>query len=413
MIHLISLPQLNSLDDKLDPPLGLMYIAGMLRHKGVPARIIDLSFVDRKDWKEAIGYADTYGMTVFSSSLYLAIEVAKLAKQNNPSCITIVGGPHPTALPEEILPYFDYVVKGEGEFAFDSLSSPVVEMPQIPDLNILQPPARDLVDITRYHRKVQGHKCTSIVTTRGCPHKCAFCYKDMFGHKIRSFSVERIVDEIKSIKADFGIDAFIIYDDTFILNRKRFYALCDKLSKLNIIFRRNGNARNNTMEDFEVLYNAGCRELAFGIESGSQKILDRIHKDVTVEQNKQAIKNAQKAGLIVKSFLMIGNPGETRETIEETKQFIIDADPDQFTLFTFIPLPGCAIWKDPDKYGVKITSKDFKDYYMIAGNYEGGAVLDTEELTSAEIKEEKEKLVFFLKNHGQRGKLQDYYERHV
>ena len=410
MIHLINLPQLNSLDDKLDPPLGLMYIAAMWRSKGENVKIIDLSFVDRTKWKEAIGYADIYGMTVFSASLYLAIEVAQLAKQNNPSCRVIVGGPHPTSLPGPTLEYFDCVVKGEGEFLDLSNLLGVIEMSQIKDLSTILPPARDLVNLLAYTRKVNGQKATSLTTSRGCPYRCAFCYKDVFGSKVRNFPIEGIVEEIRSIKTNYNIHAFIIYDDTFALNRSRFHRLCNEFSKLHIVFRCNGDARHNTLEDFKILYNAGCREIEFGIESGSQTILDNIHKDVTVEQNKQAIKNAQKAGLFVKAFLMVGNPGETKETIAETKKFLIEADPDQFTLFTLIPLPGCDIWKHPDKYGVKITSTDFKDYFSIAGHYDAGAVIDTTELTSQDIKRLKADLLQFLKQRGQRGVLQNYYE---
>ncbi len=413
MINLINLPQLNSLDDKLDPPMGLMYIAAMLRSKGHQVKITDLSFIDRENWKEAVGYAEVYGMTVFSSSLHLAVEINKIAKENNPDCTVIVGGPHPTALPEETALLFDCVIKGEGEFVLEKQELEglrgVVTANQIENLNSVLPPARDLVDLKAYHRKVLGQQATTMVTSRGCPYRCAFCYQEMFGHKVRTFSNKRVIQELISVIATYGIKAFIFYDDTFALNRSRFHSLCAELAKLNIIFRCNGDARHNTLEDFEILYRAGCREIEFGTESGSQKILDRIHKNVTVEQNKQAIKNAQRAGLLAKSFLMIGNPGETRETVEETKQFVIEADPDQFTLFTFIPLPGCAIWKDPEKYGIKITSKDFKNYFSIAGNYEGGAVVDTEELTGAEIKNLKEELLVFLRARGQRGELQDYY----
>ena len=99
MITLINLPQPNSLDDKLDPPLGLMYIAAMLRKHGELVRIVDLPFVARDNWKEEIGFASTYGITVFSASLYLAKEVAKICKENNPFCKVVVGGPHPSSLP--------------------------------------------------------------------------------------------------------------------------------------------------------------------------------------------------------------------------------------------------------------------------------------------------------------------------
>jgi len=411
MIKLINLPQLNSLDDKLDPPLGLMYIAACIRNQGQEVKIIDLSFVKRKNWKKAIGYADVYGMTVFSSSLYLAKEVYRIAKNNNPYCKVVVGGPHPTSLAEETLKYFDCIVKGEGEYFLDNVLHGIIDMPKIKDLDSLPFPARDLVNLKAYTRKVFGKKATSITTSRGCPYSCAFCCKDIFGNQVRNFSIKRVVDEIKSVISEYGIRNFIFYDDTFALDRKRFYPLCEELSKLNIIFRCNGNVRNNTLEDFKVLYKAGCREIAFGIESGSQKILDNVNKSSTVKQNKTAIKNAQKAGLLVKAFLMIGNPGETKETIEETKRFMLEANPDQFTLFNFIPLPGCAIWKDPVKYGIKIVNKDYKEYFNIAGNNIGGLAIETEKMTCLDIDNARRDLIQFLNNRGQRGVLQDYYKQ--
>lgn len=408
MINLINLPQLNSLDDKLDPPLGLMYIAASLRERNIDVKITDLSFVKQEDWQEAIGSYDTYGITVFSASLYIAKQVVDLARKNNPKCRIIMGGPHPTSLPEDTLNFCDCVVCGEGEYALFHLNG-IVTMPQIADLSKLPFPARDLVNIKGYHRIVDGQQATSITTSRGCPYSCAFCYKDVFGSKVRNFPIDYVISEIKSIIHNYDIRAFIIYDDTFALNRKRLYPLCERLAKLNVVFRCNGDARHNTLEDFQRLYDAGCREIEFGIESGSQKILNNIHKDVTVEQNRNAIKNAKSVGLIVKAFLMVGNPGETAETIEETKQFIVDADPDQFTLFTFIPLPGCDIWKNPDKYKIKIIDKNFENYFSIAGNYDAGKVVDTEELTHTQIQSLKENLVEFLKDRGQRGKLQKYY----
>lgn len=411
MVNLINLPQLNSLDDKLDPPLGLMYIASVLQKNNIPVKITDLCFIDRNNWREAIGHADIYGMTVFSSSLYLAKEVAAIAKENNPTGKVVVGGPHPTSLPEETSEFFDYVVKGEGEFALLNLDRSILKEPQIQHLDVLPLPARDLVNLHMYTRKVSGMKATSITTSRGCPYSCVFCCKDVFGHKVRYFSIPRVIDEIKGIIADYGIRAFIFYDDTFALDRKRFYPLCEELRKLNIVFRCNGDVRNNTYADFQVLYDAGCREIAFGIESGSQEILDRINKGSTVENNKVAIHNAKMAGLTVKAFLMVGNPGESAQTIEDTKKFMKETNPDQYTLFTFIPLPGCAVWKNPKKYGVRILNKDYKNYFNIAGNNVGGLVVESDTFTSADVEKWRKDLLTSLPR--QRGQLQDYYEKSV
>lgn len=413
MINLINPPQPNSLDDKLDPPLGLMYIAAVLEKENIPVKITDLCFVDRKDWREAIGYADTYGITVFSSSLYLAREIAGIAKENNPYCLVVVGGPHPTSLPIETSEFFDVIVRGEGEYIFHPFLgvNPIITSTFIEPLDILPLPARHLVNLYAYTRKVAGDRSTSITASRGCPYRCAFCCKDVHGYKVRYFSIDRVVEEIASINSNYGIKSFIFYDDTFALDRNRFYPLCRELKKLNIIFRCNGNTRNNTLEDFHMLYDAGCREIAFGIESGSQEILDKINKGTTVKGNKLAIQNAKKARLCVKAFLMVGNPGESVKTIEDTKRFMKEADPDQYTVFNFIPLPGCDIWKNPNKYGVRIVDKDFKKYYNIAGHNEGGCVVETDNFTCSQVAQLRQELLLSLGK--QRGELQDYYEKSV
>lgn len=432
-IVLINPPQLNSLDDRLDPPLGLLYIAAVLRKKQVPVKIVDLPFVERKDWPKHIGVADFYGITTYSSSLHLAREIARIAKENNPNSKVVVGGPHPTALPQETLKpekNFDIVVEREGELTFLELAAgyPLEKIPGItykdkngeirrnvsrplmPDLDSLPFPQRDLLDMHAYTRKVYGQKATSLITSRGCPYNCSFCCKDTFGSLVRYRSVDSVLSEVKSNIDTYGINHFLFYDDTFTLKRKRLRLLCEEFKKLNIIFRCNGNARYNTYDDYQALYDGGCREIAFGIETGSQKILNLINKGTTIKQNKDAIKNAQKAKLIVKAYLMIGNPGESRETVEETKKFINEANPDQFTLFTFVPLPGCDIWKNPDKYGIKIIDRNFEQYFNIAGQNEGGLVIETETLKPADIKELREELLDFLRSRGQRGKLQDYYK---
>jgi len=391
-----------------------MYIAAVLQESGADVKITDLCMVDRKDWKRAIGCATTYGVTVFSSSLYIAKEIAQIAKENNPTGLTVAGGPHPTSLPYSTLEFFDCTVQGEGEFVFSEPFRAIKTMPQIEDLNELPLPARDLIDIHAYTRKVAGRKATSITTSRGCPYSCAFCCKDVHGQKIRYFSIDTVMEEICSIVGAYGIKSFIFYDDTFALDRERFYALCKELKQLrhwDVTFRCNGDVRNNTLDDFRVLYEAGCREIAFGIESGSQEVLDRIGKGTTVKGNRLAIQNAKKVGLIVKAFLMIGSPGESAKTVEDTKKFMEEADPDQYTLFNFVPLPGCAIWKDPAKYGIKIVNNDFKNFFNIAGQNEGGLVSETEHLTCSQIEKLRQDLIASLGR--PKGPLQDYYEKGV
>ena len=178
-IKLINPPQPNSLDDKLDPPLGLMYINAFLAKHSIESEIIDLPFfIDRNSWREKIGIADFYGITVYSASLYLAKEIAKIAKENNPEGKVIVGGPHPTALKEEVLEdesNFDIVVMQEGELTMLELTqgkllgriegiifrnnSEIIKNKLRKlnvDLDSILEPNREILKINHYTRKVYG-----------------------------------------------------------------------------------------------------------------------------------------------------------------------------------------------------------------------------------------------------------------
>ena len=428
-VALLNPPQLNSLDDRIDPPLGLMYMAGVLEQNGVDVSITDLAARKIEDWYNLLPMADIYGMTVFSASLNTSRDIAKVIKQKNKDAIVVVGGPHPTSLPIETINYpeFDNVFTGEGEYAFlefvrntenNIKNERIIHAESISDIDKLPFPARHLVDMQSYTREVEGRKATSIMTSRGCPYDCNFCCKDIFGRKVRDRSTDKIIEEIVGIQKNYNIHSFIFYDDIFTLNRKRLPSLCKELKEMNLTFRCNGRAGINTYDDYVMLREAGCQEIAFGIESGSQYILDRMNKRTTVKKNIETIITAKKAGLLTKAYLVVGFPGETQETIDETKKFMDEADPDKFTLFQFVPLPGCDVWKNPDKYGVTEMSQDWNQFFNIAGQYEGGSTFRTNELSPEKIKYFHDDLVSYLlsrinKDHGQRGTLQGYYDKIV
>jgi len=422
-ITLINPPHEESLDPKLDPPLGLMYIASVLEKNGYRPKIVDLCFYERKDWKKAIGFADIYGITILTPSYYRALEILKICKENNPKALVVAGGAHPTALPHDTLKDgFDVVVKGEGEYAMLNLvklfekgskdySSIIIgEVKNIDDLPF---PARHLVPIKEYTRKVFGVRATSIIASRGCPYRCAFCANDpedsVFKGKVRFRSVDSVVEEIKEVMKLYGFRHFIFYDDTFTLNPD-LENLCDKLRRLYIVFRCNGDLRRDSFKTFKMLYRAGCREIAFGVESGSQEVLNKVRKGTKVERNKKVIKMAKKAGLIVKTYLMVGCPGETWETVEETRKFVSEVKPHQWTLFNFTPIPGCDIFKNPSKYGIILKTKDWRAYFNIAGKNVGGL---THDIVGGLSAEEIDKARKYLLNNlpKQKGLLQDYYKR--
>ncbi len=427
-VSLINPPHLESLDTKLDPPLGLMYIASVIRNLNKrhncndKVSIIDLSFHDKSTWKNVIPIADLYGITVMTSSLHHALFIKDICKNINPNCKVMIGGAHPSSLPRETMNLgFDITVVGESEGIMEEILNYVSDVnsqyptiiygnSKLENINKIPLPSRDLVPITQYTRLVNGIFATSIIASRGCPHNCSFCInstKNLFS-KPRFRDVDIIIKEMKELMFKYNFKAFIFYDDTFTIHPKLDYLL-EKIKCLKIIFRCNGNARTDTLETFKKLYDAGCREISFGIESGSQRILNIINKNVTVEQNATAINNAKKVGLIVKAFLIVGSPSESWETIKETIRFVRDTCPQLWTLFTFVPLPGCDIYNNPDKYGIKIITKDFSQYFNIAGNNIGGSVCETQYMTSNDIERARQYMIEHLPQ--QTGKLQLYYKK--
>lgn len=422
-VVLVNPPQQNSLDDHLDPPLGLMYIASNLEKHNFQPRIVDLSSQPESKWADLIGEADLMGLTIFSASLNVSRRIAELARKNNPNLLVVAGGAHPTALPEQTAAYpeFDVVITGEGEEEMVKLAKSyqpkksfpkIIRAARLENLDDFPDPARHLVDIKKYHRNVEGKPATSLITSRGCPWNCNFCCKDIHGTNVRFRSVDRVIAEIKGIQQQYGINSFLFYDDVFTLNvGGRLDDLCARLKPLNITFRCNGRVGANKPEDYVKLKEAGCDEIAFGIESGSQKMLTAIGKKVTAAQNEQAIRDAKAAGLKTKAYLMVGFPGETQETIEETKRFVERADPDKFTLFAFVPLPGCDVYKNPGEYGITRLDSNWDQYFNIAGQYEGGVTFETPELSKAEFTRLHDDLAKFLVARGQRGRVEKYYAK--
>lgn len=418
MIKLINPSYTKSIDDRLDPPLGLMYMASVLEEAGYPVEIVDLCVMTHNKWREAVGKADVVGITVMTPLLHIAKEILRIAKRNNPEAIVVAGGAHASDRPQETLSEgFDVVIVGEAEYTFLNLVKAIAEgkdfdaiifSPKV-DVNTLPFPARHLIDLKAYTRKVAGEPATTIISSRGCPYHCAFCEKAVHGEGFRDRSIQSIVEEIKQVIRQYGIRAFKFDDDTLTVNKHRLYELLCELKKLGIRFRCHGNARMDTYEDFVRLHEAGCYEIIFGIESGSQTVLDLINKQVTVEQNRKAIIDAKKAGLIVRANLMVGNPGESWGTIEETIAFMWQTQPQHWILTSFIPFYGCPIGKNPAKYGITILVKDLRQYFLVAGKNVGGLTHRTEHMSMKNLANARKHLVESLPP--QTGFLDDYHAK--
>ena len=406
-ISLIHPPQLNVIDNRQDPPLGLMYIASVLENHGVETSVTDLAGIPEPRWAEHLEEADAYGITCYTATLSHSKKIADLIKSRYPRSRVIVGGAHPSALPEQTIVHgnFDFIVKGEGESAILEVldrikagsTERIVNSRPVMDLDAIPFPARHRVDMYGYSRSVLNRKATNMITGRGCPYMCSFCYKGIYGDNFRLRSAQNVIREAEEIVGTYDIKAIHFLDDIFTIKQQRLRTILDAFRSMDIYFRCNSRVDLYSIEDFEMLYRGGCREIAFGIESGSQSILDRINKRNTVERNKLAIANAKRAGIVTKAYFVVGLPGETPETILETRRFIEETRPDKISIYTFVPYPGTPIWSDPESYGITITDTNFDNYYIIDTNGFGGVTYELSTMSRSAFVKLRNELVHFAK----------------
>jgi radical SAM superfamily enzyme YgiQ (UPF0313 family) len=187
----------------------------------------------------------------------------------------------------------------------------------------------------------------AIITSRGCPYRCSYCSKPVFGNKFRGQSPERVVEEINYHKRGLGIKEFAFYDDVFTLNKRRAYAIVDEMMGRGLKIHWTCETRADLV-DKELLRRmkqAGCYSIAYGIESASQEIVNTLNRDVTIEQVEEAVRLSQEVGLQTIGYFMIGSPGESRETIRQTIQFAkkLKLDFAQFSVTT--PYPGTKLYE--------------------------------------------------------------------
>jgi radical SAM superfamily enzyme YgiQ (UPF0313 family) len=379
-ICLINPPRKNLFLQNQQFPLGILYVAAILEQNNYDIFIINLSNTEEYQWENLITEADIYGLTATYLDYPVCEKIAAVIKKKYPNSKIVLGGPHPTTAPEMVnFSLFNSIVIGEGEASIINLikdyeinnSRQKYISPLIKNLDSIPYPARHLLpketittpSVFAYGEKISKGLATSIITSRGCAYDCKFCAsRKIWGCKLRFHSVDYVIGEIKELIDKYGITQLRAQDDTMSLNKPRLIKLCNELAKLNIIFRCSLRVDTVDEEILNVLKNAGCKEIGYGVESADQKVLDILNKKTTVEQNYKAIKITKEAGIITRIFLMTGTPGETSYTIDKNIEFIEKAKPDMVTLNLFAPLPGCEIWDSPEKFNCKILTRDYKAF---------------------------------------------------
>lgn len=358
-------------------PLGLMYIASFLRKHNVDVDILDLSG-EKLDssYESKISRADIYGLTGTVVDRPSCAHVSQTLKKIYPEAKVILGGPLTLSYSFlRDLP-IDSFVFGEGESVILDIINDhpnlkeTYQATRIKDLDSLPFPARDLIEfkggnIFAQNKNYHEGGSTVIISSRGCYFGCTFCASPgLWGRKVSFRSSENVTEEIKEVVRDFGIFQFRFSDDMFTSKEDRVFKMCELFKKENIVWRCSIRTKPNSFDLFKKMYDGGCREVSFGIESGDQDVLDFLRKNITIENHRSAVVNAKKAGLVVRVLFMIGTPGESLNTIDRNISFLeaIKDFTDTIALTTFVPIPGSAIANHPEEHNCAILDTNIDNY---------------------------------------------------
>ena len=385
-------PRLRTWSPNVYVPLGLGYIAASLEQAGHDVEIIDLNThrIRGKELQRRVTGVEIIGITGMITEYQTLLGLVDIVKAVNTEAKVILGGPLATALPQKLLEASaaDFIVLGEGEKTIVDLVSVIgsdgdysgisgiafrdngrinlTELVEpIADLDTIPFPARHLLDMKRYIKdhfesfgiKIRGFgriRSTNLISSRGCPYNCTFCFKDMWGHKWRGRSPENIIREMELLYDAYQVNGFFFNDDTFVLDRERVLEFCRQLveKKLKIVWYCNGRVNLMTREMLAAMYEAGCRGIAYGIESGNQQVLDSMKKNETLDQVREVVAWTKQAGIHVTGYFMIGMLGETRATIRETMAFARELALDFHGFSLTTPIPGTELFDSAIEAGL-------------------------------------------------------------
>ena len=381
------------------PPLGLSYVAAALEKGGFKVEMLDNYLlgkpIDEVQRLVLKANPEILGITCSSASYPRCVETAKAVKEVLSSCKVVVGGWHPSYMPESMLqhPEIDYVVMGEGERAMTELATSIVKgedpkavakvaglaykhqngivkTPQrfIENLDEIPFLARHLLPMHLYEREIPFLNVKPFDTmniARGCPFNCIYCEtRRLWGQTCRAFTPQRVIDEIEHMMTHYGTKGIYFVGDNFTINKKRTFALCKliKESKLDIEWVCDTRADMISRDLLRSMKDAGCRTIWFGVESGSPRILEKINKGITNEQTVQAFKLCKEEGIQTASSFILGIPGETIEDMEVTYRFAKQLDPDWAQFNVYVAVPGSGLYDEVMQKGLYDRVDGFVTY---------------------------------------------------
>jgi radical SAM superfamily enzyme YgiQ (UPF0313 family) len=361
------------------PPLGISYVASSLREAGHEVQVLDCTFLDRHTAMDRAMLAGAEVVGIYCMVTMLE-DCLRFAGSLRAHCqLLVAGGPLPTCDPALFAGQFDVVITGEGEATMvellrafeqgqDWATIPGLawrergreagseeeqiqfssERPFEKELDRLPFPARDLLpndEYIHYGRKKYGYAITTVMSTRGCPFRCEFCSNVVFGASFRERSAQSVVDEIEAVLR-LGYERISFADDVFTFKRQRVIEICREINCRGLRFKWECLGRVDSLDDATAreMKQAGCTRIYFGIESGDDRILKLMNKNITAEEARRAVEAAHRAGIQVGAFFILFYPGDTEETVLATLRYATRLPVDYLGLSMPYPLPGTALY---------------------------------------------------------------------
>jgi len=403
-ICLVTPPSPFLLDERVFMHIGILKVAAILEQKGWKVDFIDLSgifnFLDvLNDYVGMENSASVVGITATTPQVPFAVQIAKALKGKVDKLI--LGGPHVSLMNsaskkekknnflgsdratkdiEQLLDLYNVLVCGDGELAIfealevdsgivdadDRLSPLFLSNQQFTDFPM---PARHLVDIDSYNYQIEGINATSLIAQLGCPFYCTFCSgrNSPFLRKVRTRGIDSVVNEMEHLYLKYGFKAFMFYDDELNVN-KNMVSMMNQISdlqeKYGVDFKLRGFIKAELFNEVQAtaMYRAGFRWILTGFESGDERILTTIQKRATKDDNTKCVEIAKKHGLKVKALMSMGHAGESQKTIENTKNWLLKTQPEEFDCTIITTYPGSPYFDEATKQG---------DHYVYTSNITG------------------------------------------